>query len=85
MAPDVADRALGITRRLLGERLAGLPDDRAVLGARIDALDLDSLTKLELVLELEDTFSLSLSETKIAACRTIGDLMDLVAGAAGGT
>ena len=44
----------------------------------IDGLDIDSLGKLEMVMELEKEFGLMLNETEIAACKRIGDLVSLV-------
>lgn len=84
MSSDGNARALGIVRRLLAERLAGRDDEPSIRKTQIDSLDLDSLTKLELILELEDAFAISLSEAKIAACRTIGDLLSLVEKATAG-
>ena len=78
MKDDALEPALAVVRAALGETADQFPTDTLLRGARIDQLDLDSLTKLELVLNLETRFSTMANESEIAACRTIGELVDLV-------
>jgi acyl carrier protein len=44
-----------------------------------DDLDADSLDLYELVMELEDTYGISVSEEEAARIETIGDAVDFVA------
>jgi acyl carrier protein len=44
-----------------------------------DDLDADSLDLYELVMELEDTYGISISEAEAARIDTVGDAVDFVA------
>ncbi len=79
MPHDAVEHALAVVRTAIGEKAELFATDSQLRDARIDELDLDSLTKLELVLNLETGFSTMANESEIAACRTIGELVDLVA------
>ena len=46
-------------------------------------LDADSLDLYELVMELEDTYAISVSEEEAAGIETVGDAVDFVAGRLG--
>jgi acyl carrier protein len=48
-------------------------------------LDADSLDLYELVMELEDTYGISVSEEEAAEIETVGDAADFVATRLGGT
>ena len=48
-----------------------------------DDLDADSLDLYELVMELEDTYGLSVSEEEAARIETVGQAVDFVAGRLG--
>ncbi len=45
-----------------------------------DDLDADSLDLYELVMELEDTYGISVSEEAASRIKTVGDAVDFVAG-----
>jgi len=45
-----------------------------------DDLDADSLDLYELVMELEDTYGISVSEEEAARIKTVGDAVDFVVG-----
>jgi acyl carrier protein len=45
-----------------------------------DDLDADSLDLYELVMELEDSYGISVSEEEAARIRTVGDAVDFVLG-----
>ena len=47
------------------------------LETRIDALPLDSLDSLELIMDIEDQLGISLPEDGVLACSTIGELTEL--------
>lgn len=78
MQDDRIERALAVVRAALDENAERLPSDSLLLDATIDELELNSLTKLELVLNLETEFDTMANESEIAACRTVGELVDLV-------
>jgi len=78
MFDERQQQALGVVRKTLQENADAYADDAALLHAEIDALDIDSLGKLEMVMELEKEFGLMLNETEIAACRSVSDLVSLV-------
>lgn len=78
MLDERQQQALGVVRKTLQENADAYADDTALLRAEIDALDIDSLGKLEMVMELEKEFGLMLNETEIAACRSVSDLVSLV-------
>lgn len=70
--------ALKIVRKTLQDNAAEYSDDSALMAADIDKLDIDSLGKLEMVMELEKEFGLMLNETEVATCKRVGDLISLV-------
>jgi acyl carrier protein len=76
---EIKVRALGVIKAVLAEAVPTGMTDAALLDLPLEDLAIDSLSKLELVLELEKTFGLLLDETRIAACRSLGDLVSLVA------
>jgi acyl carrier protein len=78
MLDERQQQALGVVRKTLQDNADAYADDAALLRAEIDALDIDSLGKLEMVMELEKEFGLMLNETEIAACRSVDDLVSLV-------
>ena len=46
----------------------------------IDDLDADSLDVMEMMMGLEDEFSLSISEDTVSSLRTVGDVVRLIEG-----
>jgi acyl carrier protein len=54
-------------------------DDSRLLAEPLDALDLDSLTLLEFVMHIEDTYNVELNEESVRRCRNLGELITLVA------
>jgi len=79
MRDEIKARALGVIKAALAEAVPIDKTDAALLDLPLEDLAIDSLSKLELVMELEKTFGLLLDETKIAACRNLGDLVSVVA------
>ena len=75
MGADRQAEALEVIRNGLAERVAQYHRDSDLASVRIDALELDSLEKLQLVLDLETALSVMANETEVAACRTVGDLV----------
>jgi acyl carrier protein len=61
-----------------------VPLDRIAESTRFrDDLDADSLDLYELVMELEDTYGLSVPEEQAARIETVGQAVDFVAGQLG--
>jgi len=54
--------------------------DTAVVlpGTRLADLDIDSLERMEVVLQLEKHFAISLDSQQVRQCETLGNLADLV-------
>jgi len=77
---------IGVTREevmaKVREHLAAeleVPADSITESTRFrDDLDADSLDLYELVMELEDTYGISVSEAEAARIETIGDAVDFV-------
>jgi acyl carrier protein len=56
-----------------------VPEDRIAAGTNFkDDLDADSLDLYELVMELEDTYGIRVSEEEAARIETVGDAVDFV-------
>jgi acyl carrier protein len=61
-----------------------VPLDQVTEGTRLrEDLDADSLDLYELVMELEDTYGISVSEEEAADIETVGNAVDFVAGRLG--
>ena len=61
-----------------------VPLDRIAESTRLrDDLDADSLDLYELVMELEDTYGIRVSEEEASAIETVGQAVDFVAGRLG--
>ena len=61
-----------------------VPPERISESTRFrDDLDADSLDLYELVMELEDTYGISVSEEEAARIETVGQAVDFVAGRLG--
>lgn len=58
-----------------------VPAEKIADGTRFkEDLDADSLDLYELVMELEDTYGIKVSEEQAAGIKTVGDAVDFVAG-----
>jgi acyl carrier protein len=85
MATDELSRAdvLEKVREHLSAELE-IPLDQINEGTRLrEDLDADSLDLYELVMELEDTYGISVSEEEAADIETVGDSVNFVAGRLG--
>jgi acyl carrier protein len=72
------EEVMGKVREHLAEELE-VPQDRIQDGTRFrDDLDADSLDLYELVMELEDTYRISISEEEAAEIETVGQAVDFV-------
>lgn len=73
------DEILAMVRGHLAAELE-LPADEIVDGTRFrEDLDADSLDLYELVMELEDTYGIPMSEEEAAGIETVGQAVDFVA------
>jgi acyl carrier protein len=72
------DDVMSLVRKHLAEELE-VDLERISEGTRFkEDLDADSLDLYELVMELEDTYGISVSEEQAADIRTVGDAVDFV-------
>jgi acyl carrier protein len=78
MDHELEARALEIIRSTLSERAERYAGDSDLRSVRIDVLGLDSLEKLQLVLDLENELSAMANESEVAACATVGELVALM-------
>ena len=74
------DEVMLKVREHLAEELE-LPEDRIAESTRFrEDLDADSLDLYELVMELEDSYGITVSEEEAARIDTVGDAVDFVLG-----
>jgi acyl carrier protein len=72
------DEVMSLVRKHLAEELE-VDLERISEGTRFkEDLDADSLDLYELVMELEDTYGISVSEEQAAEIRTVGNAVDFV-------
>lgn len=79
MQDELQQRGLAVIRATLSDQVAALSDDAALAAVSIEQLGLDSLVKLDLVLQLETEFSTMANENEIAECETFGELILVIA------
>jgi acyl carrier protein len=58
-------------------------DDARLLAEPLEVIDVDSLTLLDFVMQVEDTYGVELDEAVVNRCRTIGEVAAIVAAASG--
>ena len=56
-------------------------DDARLLHVSFESIDVDSLTLLDFVMQVESAYGIELDEAAVNACRTIGEFAALVAAA----
>ena len=81
MADTVEQRCIGIFRDIAGLANPGLVstwDDRRLLTEALEAIDIDSLSRLEFIMRVESAYGVELDESKVNACRTIREFAALV-------
>lgn len=49
-------------------------DDARLLAEPIEAIDVDSLTLLDFIMQIEDAYDIELDEEAVNSCRTIGEV-----------
>lgn len=77
---ETSDRVIALVRDVLtpDAAIAANLSNEQFEKLRLDELDLDSLGKMELVMQIEDTLGVSLDEEDMIACVTVSDLVALV-------
>lgn len=77
---DVEKNTAAIVRGLIDSKLgnqSAVADD-ATMKLRLSDLGLDSIEKMDLVMQLEDAFGISLDEEDFLACDTVSELVRLI-------
>jgi acyl carrier protein len=59
-------------------------DDARLLAEPLEVIDVDSLTLLDFVMQVEDAYGIELDETAVNRCHTLGELAATVATAKNG-
>ena len=60
-------------------------NDERLLVESLDTLDVDSLTLLEFVMEIENAYNVELDEADVNLCQNLRDFVDLIASARNGS
>ena len=71
---EVRDKVIGIIREQLGQDKGDITDETHF----INDLGADSLDTVELVMELEDEFSISISDEQAEKIQTVGDAVKYI-------
>lgn len=79
---DVEKKISAIVRGLTDQKPGsqGAVTDDAAMNMRLSDLGLDSLEKMDMAMQLEDAFAVSLDEVEFLACDTVPDLVRLIEG-----
>lgn len=79
---DIEKKTAAIVRGLLDQKPGSLGASTAgaAMTLRLSDLGLDSLEKMDLAMQLEDAFGVSLDEEDFLACDTVSDLVRLIEG-----
>jgi acyl carrier protein len=55
-----------------------------LLAEPFETINVDSMTLLDFVMQVEDTYAIELDETAVSECRTLGEFAEIVAAAKDG-
>lgn len=84
MAESVEQCCLRLFRQAVGT-VHSVPvyswDDKRLLATSLEDVDVDSLTLLDFVMQIENVYDIQLDEAAVNACGTIGEVAALVASA----
>jgi acyl carrier protein len=77
---DVRNNAIAIFRRLAALKTDNIngSTDEELLSMNVADLGFDSLERMELVMELENTFGVSLDEEEFFECANLADVLKLI-------
>ena len=53
-----------------------IPEDSITRSSTFDALAIDSLDKINISFEIEDTFNIQIPDESISSLKTVGDIVD---------
>jgi acyl carrier protein len=53
-----------------------LPEDSVTRGKTFEELEIDSLDKINISFEIEDTFNIQIPDDSISGLKTVGDIID---------
>jgi len=70
--------AVPVIRKVLPHDAWESSSDQELLDKRLDDIVMDSLTRMELVLKLEESFGVLVNETKLAECETLRAVVDVI-------
>jgi Phosphopantetheine attachment site len=77
-------RCVLIFREIAGLQYPGLTSswsDSRLLAEPLEAMNIDSLTRLEFIMKVESAFNVELDEAAVNACRTISEFAALLSAA----
>ena len=84
MAETVEQRCVRMFRDIAGlanPEIVSTWDDRRLLTESLEAIDIDSLSRLEFIMRVESAYGVELDESKVNACRTTREFAALVTAA----
>jgi acyl carrier protein len=68
---EIADRCIDIIAKS-----KGIPADTITLASTFDALNIDSLDKINISFEVEEAFNIEIPDEALSTLRTVGDMVD---------
>jgi acyl carrier protein len=84
MSETVEHRCVRIVRDIMDLQSPGLMsawDDERLLAEPLEAIDMDSVSRLDFIMRVENAYNIELDEAAVGACRSIRELAALVAAA----
>jgi acyl carrier protein len=85
MHEPIAHGCIRIFREIVDLQNPGLVsawDDDKLLEAPLDTIDIDSVSRLDFIMRVENAYDVELDEADVNACRSLRELAALVAAAA---
>ena len=68
---DVASRCIDIIAKS-----KGIPQDTVTLASTFEELNIDSLDKINISFEVEESFNIDIPDEALGTIRTVGDMVD---------
>jgi acyl carrier protein len=80
MTTDIEQRTMSIVGALLKRKDEAVVArvDGNLLEVQFSSLDLDSLEKMELIMEIEDAFGVMLDQEDVVECHKVSDLVTVI-------
>ncbi|MGH6794663.1 MAG: acyl carrier protein [Nitrososphaerales archaeon] len=76
MVDEIENRVQEVFRTKLGKGVDAYKDDFLI--RPFEAFGFDSLDKLEIIMEIEDSFQIMLNEESVSECKNVGNLIKLI-------